>query len=149
MRSSDEIEIRKMTEEDVPYLAKIEEETFSMPWSPKDFLEMIKIDQVVYLVVVLDNKIIGGAGIRNILGDGEITNVVIKKEYRGNGYSYKLLSSLIEEGRGLGATAFTLEVRESNEAAIGLYKKLGFETEGKRKGFYDRPKEDALIMWKR
>lgn len=144
-----QIEIRKMTEEDAKYLAAIEEVTFSMPWKVCDFLEMIAHDEVEYLVVTLDDEIIGGAGIRNILGDGEITNVVIREDMRGNGYSSMLMERLLEVGGGLGATQFTLEVRISNTPAIGLYQKMGFVSEGVRPGFYDKPKEDALIMWKR
>lgn len=144
-----QIDIRKMTEEDAKYLAQIEEATFSMPWKVCDFLEMIAHDEVEYLVVTLDGEIIGGAGIRNILGDGEITNVVIREDMRGNGYSSMLMERLLEVGRGLGATQFTLEVRVSNAPAIGLYEKMGFVSEGVRPGFYDKPKEDALIMWKR
>lgn len=142
-------EIRKMTEEDAKYLAAIEEATFSMPWKVSDFLEMIAHDEVEYLVVAKDGEIIGGAGIRNILGDAEITNVVIREDMRGNGYSKMLLEQLLEAGRKLGATQFTLEVRVSNKPAIGLYEKMGFVSEGVRPGFYDKPKEDALIMWRR
>jgi len=144
-----ELVIRKMTDEDAVYLAQIEEETFSMPWSVTDFLEMNAHDEVVYLVAVLDGEIIGGCGVRNILGDGEITNVVIRESHRGNGYSYQMMCELLKEGRELGASDFTLEVRVSNKAAIGLYEKLGFEGEGVRPNFYERPREDALIMWKR
>ena len=141
--------IRRMTDEDVEALAAIEEATFSMPWKPDDFREMIVKDEVVYLVVEEDGEIVGGAGIRNILGDGEITNVVIREDRRHRGYGYKLLTRLLEEGHKLGANDYTLEVRAGNENAIALYSKLGFVSEGRRKGFYDKPKEDALILWKR
>lgn len=141
--------IRRMTDEDAVFLARIEEETFSMPWKVNDFLELNAHDEVTYLVAELGSEIIGGCGIRNILGEGEITNVVIRNQYRGNGYSYIMMQKLLEEGRNLGATDFTLEVRVSNEAAIGLYRKLGFESEGIRPGFYEKPTEDAMIMWLR
>ena len=59
------------------------------------------------------------------------------------------MEQLVKEGKEMGVTAYTLEVRVSNMAAIHLYKKLGFQEEGIRKNFYERPKEDALIMWKR
>lgn len=140
--------IRVMEDEDAAYLAKIEEETFSMPWKVSDFLEMNAHDEVKYLVAELDGVIIGGCGIMNIAGDGEITNVVIKQEYRGRGYAHEMLSRLIEEGRKMGISDFTLEVRASNTPAIKLYEKLGFESAGIRPGFYEKPKEDANIMWK-
>ena len=146
---SSECTIRPMLDEDVPAVAQIEEATFSMPWHPDDFREMIRHDNMTYLVAEVDKTIIGGAGLRNILGDGEITNVAILEEYRGRGYGKKLVDALLQAGKELGAEAFTLEVRVSNEAAIRLYESLGFVSEGIRPGFYERPKEDALIMWKR
>lgn len=140
--------VRLMSDEDAVYLAKIEEDTFSMPWKVSDFLEMNAHDEVKYLVAELDGVIIGGCGIRNIVGDGEITNVVIHKDFRGKGYAYEMLCNLLDEGRKMGISDFTLEVRASNIPAIKLYEKLGFESAGIRPGFYEKPKEDANIMWK-
>lgn len=136
-----------MTEADVEAVSLIEEECFSMPWKPDDFREMIERDSMTYVVAEIDDEIIGGAGLRCIVGDGEITNVAIKKAYRGNGYSKPMLSEILSIGRKMGCTAFTLEVRVSNEPAIRLYKSLGFEEAGIRPGFYDHPKEDAMIFW--
>ena len=144
-----ELILRPMTEEDLPAVSQIEEETFSMPWKPDDFREMIKRDNMTYMVAELDGEIIGGSGMRNILGDGEITNVAIREKYRGRGYGKALLQALLTAGEEMGAAAFTLEVRVSNTAAIRLYESLGFVSEGVRPDFYERPREDALIMWKR
>ncbi len=138
-----------MLDEDVPAVAQIEEAVFSMPWRPDDFREMIARDNMTYLVAELNGKIIGGAGLRNILGDGEITNVAILPQHRNKGYAKELVGALLLAGEALGAKAFTLEVRISNQAAIRLYESLGFVSEGIRPGFYERPAEDALIMWKR
>ncbi|MBR6451638.1 MAG: ribosomal protein S18-alanine N-acetyltransferase, partial [Lachnospiraceae bacterium] len=118
-------------------------------WKPDDFRDMIRRDNMTYLVAELDGKVIGGAGMRNILGDGEVTNVAILAPYRGRGYGRRLMEALLQAGSELGAGAFTLEVRKSNETAIRLYESLGFVKEGVRPGFYERPREDALILWKR
>lgn len=139
--------IREMTEEDVQSVCEIEEATFSMPWKAADFIDMIRRDDLNYLVVELDGKIIGGAGFRNVLGDGEITNVAISESFRGKGYGRMLLEETLRVGKKMGASAFTLEVRVSNTPAISLYESVGFKSEGIRPGFYDFPKEDALIMW--
>lgn len=139
--------IREMKEEDVPYVCEIEEATFSMPWKAADFIDMIKRDDLTYLVAELDGRIIGGAGFRNVLGDGEITNVAITEAERGNGYGKILVGELLKKGREMGASEFTLEVRVSNTPAIKLYESLGFKSEGIRPGFYEKPKEDAMIMW--
>lgn len=146
---SDNLVIRIMDDEDARALARLEEETFSMPWSYEDFLELNAHDEVVYLIAELDGQIIGGCGVRNIVGEGEITNVVIKSDFRGRGYSYIMMSRLLEIGREMGINDFTLEVRVSNAPAIGLYEKLGFVSEGIRPNFYELPKEDAMIMWLR
>lgn len=139
--------IREMTEEDVPYVCEIEEATFSMPWKADDFIDMIRRDNLTYLVAELDGTIIGGAGFRNVLGDGEITNVAIKSAFRGRGYGKILVGELLKKGREMGADEFTLEVRVSNTPAIKLYESLGFKSEGVRPGFYEKPREDAMIMW--
>lgn len=138
-----------MQKKDVEEVVKIEEETFSMPWSQNDFLEMIEADYAHYMVAEEDNKIIGSCGLRNIAGEGEITNVVIRPEYRNMGIGVKMLCKLIKNAEKIGIREFTLEVRESNAAAIHVYEKLGFFAEGIRKKFYERPCENAVIMWKR
>ncbi|MCR4922748.1 MAG: ribosomal protein S18-alanine N-acetyltransferase [Lachnospiraceae bacterium] len=143
------IEINEMTDKDIDEVCSIEEECFSMPWRREDFLQMIENDHMSYLVVKDAGEICGGAGIREIVGDIEITNVAIKAAYRNRGYGHKLVQALLEKGRELGGKSFTLEVRTSNVAAISVYKDLGFLTEGVRRNFYEKPVEDALIMWKR
>lgn len=139
----------KLSEEDIEEVSRIEEETFSMPWSPKDFLEMINLDYAYYIVAKLDDEVVGCCGIRNMCGDGEITNVVIRKDMRKAGIGEAMLRHLLSASRDIGVRNYTLEVRESNAPAIALYEKLGFQVEGKRKGFYEKPVEDALIMWLR
>lgn len=142
------IEILEMTKEDVPVVSRIEEETFSMPWSAKDFLEMIQCEYAYYVVAKEAGEILGCCGIRNMCGDGEITNVVVKESSRKKGIGEAMLRGLMEQSRRIGVRNYTLEVRESNRVAIRLYEKLGFTVEGRRKDFYEKPKEDALIMWK-
>ncbi len=151
------IQFRLMEEEDVEAVSKIEEETFSMPWRPEDFLDMIRKDNSYYVVAEevkqtdseVQKKIIASGGVMNILGEGDITNIAVKASERGKGVGTALLTFLMEEGKKFGITAYTLEVRVSNQTAIHVYEKLGFVSEGIRRGFYDCPKEDAVIMWKR
>lgn len=143
------IVIRKMEEQDLEAVSKLEEETFSMPWSIQDFREMVNHPDALYLVAVDRGMLCAICGVRNISGDGEITNVAVKEEYRGSGLGQKLLKELIRQGSAMGITAFTLEVRKSNQAAIHVYEKLGFVSVGVRPNFYDEPNEDAVIMWRR
>ena len=140
---------RKMTAEDVPFISRLEEETFSMPWSADSFLEMISKEDARYYVAEEDGRLLGGCGVLMIAGEGNITNVAIAPEARNRGIGTALLRHLMAEGDREGLTAYTLEVRVSNAAAIHVYEKLGFVSAGVRPGFYEKPVEDALIFWKR
>ena len=107
-----------------------------MPWSEASFLQMIEKEDTAYFVAQEDGRLLGGCGLLFIAGEGNITNVVVVPEARRRGVA-------------TGLSAYTLEVRVSNEAAISLYEKLGFVSEGIRPNFYEKPVEDAVIMWKR
>jgi ribosomal-protein-alanine acetyltransferase len=136
-----------MKEEDLEQVCKIENTTFSKPWLKIDFISSLSDTNNIYLVAENENEIAGYCGLWGIVGEGQINNVAVKKSYRGQGIGYKLLKRLIDMGKNNKLTSFTLEVRESNVAAINLYKKLGFQSVGKRKNFYESPREDAEIMW--
>ena len=85
-----------------------------------------------------------------LLGDeGDIDKVMVAEPFRGRGIGKALVEELLREGACRGAEAFTLEVRKSNLAAIRLYEQAGFVAEGVRPRFYEKPTEDALIMWRR
>lgn len=144
-----EIQIKPLTREYVDEVCRLEEEAFSMPWHRESFLEMIENENACYLVALIENQVVGSCGLRNIVGEGEITNVVTAPQWRKQRVAKTMLTSLLAEGEKMGAESFTLEVRVSNAPAIALYGSLGFVSEGIRPGFYEKPKEDALIMWKR
>ena len=144
-----EIRIEPLQECYLDQVCALEEEVFSMPWHRESFQEMIEDKNACYLVALHQEEVVGACGLRNIVGDGEITNVVTAKSMRGKGIGRQMLLELMEEGTKMGVEAFTLEVRKGNTAAIHLYESLGFVTEGVRKNFYEKPVEDALIMWKR
>ena len=142
-----EIIIRKMQPEDLAEVCKIEKDNFSLPWSEKSFLESMEREDTVFLVALEDEDVAGYIGCYCIAGAGEITNVAVKASHRRKGIGGKLLQKLYEEGAGLDTREYFLEVRESNEAAIGLYLRQGFVKEGIRKNFYEKPVENAVIMW--
>ena len=81
-----------------------------------------------------------------MLDEAEICNVAVRADARKRGVGEALLNRLIEYGKSDKRTRFLLDVRVGNEAAISLYKKLGFKEDGIRPNFYDEPKEDALLM---
>ena len=144
-----EVIIRPLTEEYVDQVCVLEEEAFSMPWHKESFMEMIANENACYLVALVGEEVVASCGLRHIVGEGEITNVVTKSTMRGQGIGRQILLKLLDEGAKMGAQAFTLEVRVSNTPAIHLYESLGFVSEGIRRNFYEEPTEDALIMWKR
>ena len=112
---------RRMTPEDVPYISKLEEQTFSMPWSADSFLEMISKEDARYYVAERGGQLLGGCGVLMIAGEGNITNVVIAPEARNQGIGTAMLQHLMQEGDREGLTAYTLVVRVSNAAAIHVY----------------------------
>ncbi len=135
--------IRDVDEEDLAQIAEIELECFSLPWT----VEMLKSqisDKHTFLAAVSGDEILGYIGLMFVLDEGYISNVAVSEKYRGNGVASELLAELLERSKKL--AFLTLEVRASNDAAISLYEKFGFSVVGTRKNYYEKPKEDALIM---
>lgn len=143
------IVIREMQDGDVAGLADIEAESFSMPWSEQAFRELLSRTYCRYVVAMVDGELAGCSGFTNLCGEANIDNVVVAPRFRGKGVAQAMLRELIRRGEAEGVEAFTLEVRVSNETAIHVYEKFGFVSEGIRPGFYEKPREDASIMWRR
>lgn len=143
------IEIRELREDDIGALAAIEAEAFSMPWSKNDFENLLRHSYCFYLAALADGEIAGCCGYTNLCNEANIDNVVVAEKYRGLGIGQAMLGELIRRGEADQVEAFTLEVRVSNAAAIHIYEKCGFQSEGIRPNFYEKPREDAMIMWRR
>lgn len=143
------LQIDDMRMEDLEQVSSMEAACFSMPWSRKSFEENLNRTDAVYVVARDGEKVLGYCGAYVILNEADINQVAVEPIHRKKGIGGKMLAALLEKLRKTGAGAVTLEVRKSNEAAIALYESMGFVTEGIRKNFYEKPVEDALIMWKR
>jgi len=146
--------IKPLTEEDLDWVTKLEDETFSLPWSREAFAEEIGHPDRLFVVVKLckegEEPIgVGYSGMFLSFDEGEITNVAVAPAFRGKGIAWQMLTAQMELAGQKGVKSFTLEVRVSNAGAIHLYEKLGFESVGIRRNFYEKPTEDAMIMWKR
>lgn len=139
--------IRKMKKEDISVVCEMERASFSTPWSQESFESELKKPNAHYFVWELNREIIGYAGFWIVLEEAGITNIAVKESERGKGYGKGLTAFLLREAARLGAEAVTLEVRESNAAAISVYQKNGFTVAGVRKDYYVKPTENALIMW--
>lgn len=144
-----QIELRELQDADIEILAQMEAEAFSMPWTARDFRGLLEHSYCFYLVALVDGEIAGCCGYTALCGEADIDNVVVGSQYRNRGVGQAMLGELIARGEARGVEAFTLEVRVSNLPAIHIYQKYGFRSEGIRPGFYEKPREDAMIMWRR
>lgn len=135
-----------MTAEDVPSVAAIENDCFSEPWSEQGFLDGMN-NSAVFLVAENENgEVTGYIGMYVMEPEGEITNVAVSKDGRGNGIGAALVAAMQQWAAEHGVERIVLEVRVSNDPAIHVYEKRGFATIGVRKNFYRLPTEDAGIM---
>lgn len=142
------MKLRKMEIEDLERILQIEQEAFSVPWSREAMQKEIeKNAQAHYLVAEEDGQPVGYSGFWQVLDEGHIMNIAVAQEARRKGIGTQLLQAMLRKGAELGILYWTLEVRVSNRAAISLYEKLGFTSAGIRPGYYEKPREDANIMW--
>ena len=147
MGETTRLTFRAMTTDDADAVAAIEEKSFAMPWKREDFWREAKNDVAAYIVGEIDGKVVAYAGAWVSFNQAEVMSVAVVPELRGQGVGTILFGELIKAVKARGATAITLEVRPSNEAAIKLYKSFGLKSVGRRKGYYLDNGEDALIMW--
>ena len=143
------VRIVPMTADHLDEVAELERICFTTPWSRNMLAEELDNYLSAFLVALDDNgKVAGYAGLQAVLDEGYITNVAVFPEYRRRGVAAQLLSVFENFARGSHLAFLTLEVRPSNTAAIALYESFGFRQAGRRKNYYDLPKEDALILTK-
>ena len=140
--------IDKMTAASLDAVAAIEAECFSHPWSKKSLEESLEKENSLFLVAVEDEKVIGYVGMEVIVDEGYIFNVAVSADYRRRGVGYALVRELVTYSMKNSLCFITLEVRESNSAAISLYSKFGFIKAGERKNYYSDPTEAAVLMTK-
>lgn len=144
-----ELIVRGMVEKDIDEIINIEKECFATPWSRDAFLTELNENLLArYVVVELDGKVVGYGGMWLIVNEAHITNIAVKKEYRGLGIGNRILEAMIYFCTSKGIDSMTLEVRVSNIVAQNLYKKYGFRESGIRPKYYSDNDEDAVIMWR-
>ena len=142
------INIRNMTLDDIESVFEIEKSIFSIPWSKKSFESTISSKDTIYIVATIDEKIVGYLGIYILCDQSDISNVCVHKYYRRMHIAEAMLSYIFDRAKSNNVKEITLEVRESNVAAISLYEKMGFKEIGIRKNYYQKPLENGLLMWK-
>jgi len=142
------VRIMTMTRDHLDQVVDLEEVCFSVPWTREAFHKELTENKLAhYLVLEIDGQIVGYGGTWYIMDEGHITNIAIDPQYRKQGLGRLLVKAMVEQALDHGLGHMTLEVRVSNQAAIGLYEKMHFKSEGVRPKYYTDNQEDALIMW--
>ena len=145
--SEKKIRIVPMNADHLEDLERLERICFSRPWSKRMLGEELENQCAAFLVAEDESgKVLGYAGLLVMMDEGYITNVAVFPEYRRLGVAAKIIEVYMNFAKANQLAFLTLEVRPSNAAAIALYQRFGFEEVGRRKNYYDLPKEDALIL---
>ena len=144
------IELRRLEMRDLDRIEEIERESYPTPWSRSMFAgELAKPSSVRLGAFDTDRGVLVGYLIISRYVDAwHVMNVAVEPSQRRHGIAHKLLERLFELTANDSRRGYTLEVRVSNENAIRLYERLGFQARGLRRGYYTDNREDALIMWK-
>ena len=138
-----------VTEDYLEAIAELEKMCFSYPWTPEQLRTQLKDDRHEFIMALDEwGEVLAYVGMMYILDEGYIANVAVSPKYRRQGIADKVIENLLAKGEALKLSFITLEVRAGNEAAISLYQKHGFVPVGRRKNYYDLPKEDAILMTK-
>ena len=133
----------------IPQIEMLEQCCFSLPWTAGQLKGQLKDAQHEFIAALSpDGTVLGYVGMMYVLDEGYISNVAVSPDYRRQGIADALIERLREISEALGLSFVTLEVRAGNVPAIALYEKHGFRRVGLRRNYYERPKEDALIMTK-
>jgi ribosomal-protein-alanine N-acetyltransferase len=135
-----------MAPPDVDAVAALEADAFSTPWNAATFLRLMDRPGAELHVMEEDGVIVGYGVLWCILDQGELANIAVAREARGRGLGGRLLAYFMDVARRRGVRRLFLEVRESNVVALRLYSSRGFDQIGRRRDYYERPTEDALVL---
>ena len=147
-----EYQVIDTDESHLEQIEAIERQCFSCPWTLEQLRSQLGGERHVFLAAVdTGGAVLGYVGMMHVLDEGYISNVAVAPAYRRQGVAGTLISALMTRAEELALAFVTLEVRAGNEPAKALYAKHGFVPVGRRKNYYDLPKEDAILMtrfWK-
>jgi ribosomal-protein-alanine N-acetyltransferase len=140
--------LRPASEHDLTRIVEIERSCFADPWTEESFRRLLVGDPAIFRVLVLQpgDRLVGYVIAFSVGPDAELLNVAVEPQSRGKGFAGQMLDAVLIELTGQGVRTAFLEVRESNGAARALYESRGFREIGRRKNYYRRPVEDALVM---
>ena len=137
----------RLTADDLSGVAEIERICFGASAWSQNSLELLTKDGIgMGMVCRRDGKVVAYGGMLCVVDEGQITNIATHPDYRRQGYGAAVVEALKKHAKNNRLDIITLEVRESNSAAIKLYTEQGFKVDGKRKDFYTKPTESAVLM---
>lgn len=140
--------IHPMTKEDVYGIEEIEKECFSVPWTRDGIESELSNENARFFVAEYMGETAGYLGMHIVLDECYIANIAVREKFRRRGIANGLLQAGEDKAKEENCVFISLEVRVSNEKAVALYKKRGYNEVGERKNFYSEPTENALIMTK-
>jgi ribosomal-protein-alanine N-acetyltransferase len=142
--------IRTLQLRDLPAIEQIERDSYRTPWSRSMFAGELSKTSSVCLGALEDDtgELVGYLIVSRYVDAWHVMNIAVDPNRRRAGVATMLLERLFELTGGDGRRGYTLEVRVSNQGAIDLYQRLGFQPRGIRRGYYTDNREDALIMWR-
>ena len=142
------VEVRMLELADLSAIEVIEQRAYPTPWSRSMFASELAKPTSICLGAFEGEDLLGYVINSRYVDAWHIMNVAVDPQHQRRGIATHLLERLFELTRDDERRGYTLEVRISNEDAIRLYEKLGFESRGIRRGYYTDNREDALIMWR-
>ena len=140
--------ITKMLESHVSQIAELEKLCFHDPWSENSISSEVDNKLSLWLVAIEDNRVIGYVGSQTVLGETDMMNIAVHPDHRKKGVATALINELVSSLALNGSHSLMLEVRASNVPAISVYTKMDFVEVGRRRNYYRKPREDALILRK-
>jgi ribosomal-protein-alanine N-acetyltransferase len=142
------LEIRALEAADLAAIEEIEQSAYPTPWSRSMFASELAKPTSICLGAFEGEELVGYVINSRYVDAWHVMNVAVDPDHQRRGVASRLLERLFELTRDDERRGYTLEVRVSNEGAIELYERLGFEPRGIRRGYYTDNREDALIMWR-
>lgn len=139
--------IRAMRREDVPAVCAVDRQCFVQPWSPETFEAELDTTVVYYRVAEAGGQVAGYLGSHVIQDEAHVTTFGVDPALRRRGIGERLMADFLRHAVRSDCLRITLEVRESNLAAQGLYRKFGFQPVSRRRRYYSDNDEDAVVMW--
>jgi ribosomal-protein-alanine N-acetyltransferase len=140
------MQIKRMEKKDIPSVVRLGENCFSRFWKEEEYLRTYGQQDKIYLVACGETGVVASCAIWCSFETADLCNVAVDEKFRRRGIAMEMLRHGLEECRQKGIERVLLEVRESNQAAIGLYQRLCFREISRRSQYYHDPVEDALIM---